>query len=347
MSTPGGPLRDADPPHLVGRGGEPVEAAPGAGVTALPRRRSWVRNPKLGYAAAVAAAVISGVSIYVNSLTVKSFTDPVLYTAVKDGLVGVVLLVPLAVLPAKRAEVRQLDRRTWSWLVALALTGGSVPFALFFTGLQLTTAATGAVLNHLQFVFVALLAAIFLRERIPSVMWVALVVLLLGALLGTNLHALHWNVGAVLIAISSVLFAIDFVIAKHLLRGLSTLTIMTARMSMGTFLLLLYLAAIGRLGGIARLSGSQWELAGLTGFLLLLFTIATFTAIRHASVSAVIAIGAASPIVTTLLQVGLARQVRLDPVDLAGLGLILAATLAVLGLGLRKDVATLRAGAHP
>jgi hypothetical protein len=63
-------------------------------------------------------------------------------------------------------------------------------------------------------------------------MWTGPAVLLLGALLGTNLRARAWNEGAWLVAVSTVLFAIDFVIAKHLLRGLSTLTVMTARMTL-------------------------------------------------------------------------------------------------------------------
>lgn len=298
-----------------------------------------VRNTTLGYLAATAAAIISGVSIYVNAVTVRMFPDAVLYTAIKNGMVGLVLLVPLAFWPAQRAVYRRLDRRTTLWLIAIAVTGGSIPFALNFTGLRMTTAATGAVLNHLQFVFVAIFAATFLRERIRPVMWVAFAVLLLGTLLGTNLHALNWNGGALLILISSVFFAADFVIGKYLLRGLPTLIVMTARMSLGSLLLFIYVAATGHLGGILELAATQWKLAMLTGFLLLLFTVTTFTAIRHASVSTVLAIGAASPIITTLLQVGLEHRLAVAPIDLAGLGLIVAAAVAVLVAGVRQDAA--------
>ncbi|MDE3075064.1 MAG: DMT family transporter, partial [Chloroflexota bacterium] len=209
----------------------PVEA-PGSGLFVRFFRSEAVgkRSPALGYLFAVLAAVVSGVAVYVNSLGVGTFSDPILYTALKDGLVGVILLVPLIFSPGWRAEYWRLDRRTWAWMVALALTGGSVPFALFFTGLKMTTAATGALVNHFQFVLVALFALIFLKEAIRPAMWAGFAVLLLGALLGTDLHALKWNQGAWLILASTVLFAIDFVIAKHLLRGLATLTVMTARM---------------------------------------------------------------------------------------------------------------------
>ncbi len=110
----------------------------------------------------------------------------------------------------------------------LALTGGSVPFALFYTGLQQTPAATGALVNHFRFVLVALFGVALLEGRIRPAMWAGLCVLLVRTLVGTNLNTLQWNTRAWLIAASTMLFAIDFVIAKHLLRGLATLTLMTA-----------------------------------------------------------------------------------------------------------------------
>lgn len=70
------------------------------------------RNPALGYAFAVAAACISGVSVYVNSLGVRAFADPVVYTTLKDGLVGLVLLAPLVFSAGWRAEYAWLDART-------------------------------------------------------------------------------------------------------------------------------------------------------------------------------------------------------------------------------------------
>lgn len=294
-------------------------------------------NARLGYAFAILAAVVSGVSVYVNSLGVKTFSDPVLYTALKDGVVGVVLLMPLALSPGWRGEYRKLSARTWAWMAALALTGGSIPFALFFTGLKTSTAATGAVVNHFQFVLVAVFAAIFLREKIKPGLWAGFAVLFLGTMLGTNLGALKWNQGALLIAASTVLFAIDFVIAKHLLRGLSTLMVMTARMTLGTAILFAYLAANGHLAQMAHLTVAQVQFVLVTGLILLGFVVCTFTAIRHAPVSAVIAIGAASPVITTLLQVGATGKIRLAAADMLGLGVLLAAIVLIIAFGLRRE----------
>lgn len=314
-------------------------AAPGSGlfVGFLAPEAAGQRNATLGYVFAIAAACISGVSVFVNSLGVRAFADPVVYTTLKDGLVGLVLLVPLCFSSGWRSEYRHLDVKTWAWLIALALTGGSVPFALFYSGLQVTTAATGALVNHFQFVLVALFAAAFLKERLPAAVWTGMVVLLIGTLLGTNLNALQWNGGSVLIALSTVLFAIDFVIAKHLLKGLATLTVMTARMTLGTAMLFSYVILSGRMVSLAELTQTQWLFLMVTGVLLLLFTVTTFTAIRHSSVSAVLAIGTAAPIITTCIQLFASGNVKLAPADYTGLAVTLLAVAAIIAFGVRQD----------
>ena len=316
-----------------------TKGGPGAGlfVRFVKGERAGRRNAWFGYTFAILAAVISGVSVYVNSLGVKTFSDAILYTTLKDGVVGIILLSPLLISPGWRAEYRSLPPKTWGWMIALALTGGSIPFALFFSGLKLTTAATGAVVNHFQFVLVAIFAVIFLKEKIRPALWAGFAVLLIGTQLGTNLHALKWNYGAVLIAASTVLFAIDFVIAKHLLKGLSTLMVMSARMTLGTAMLFVYLAVLGRLGPITHLKTAQIQFVLVTGLILLAFVVFTFTAIRHASVSAVLAIGAASPIITTLLQVGITGKIHLLPADILGLAILLGCVVVILIIGIRQD----------
>jgi drug/metabolite transporter (DMT)-like permease len=127
------------------------------------------------------------------------------------------------------------------------------------------------------------------------------------------------------------------VIAKHLLRRLATLTVMTARMTIGTAMLFAYVIAIGHLGAAAHLSATQWGFVIATGCILLLFTVTTFTAIRHASVSAVLAIGTAAPIITTLLQVTATGTIKLDLGSIAGLAVTLLAVLVVIAIGVRQD----------
>ena len=55
-----------------------------------------------GIALAFVSAVISGVSIYVNGLGVKHFSDATVYTTAKNGVAGLLLLVALASMRPRR-----------------------------------------------------------------------------------------------------------------------------------------------------------------------------------------------------------------------------------------------------
>lgn len=285
-------------------------------------------NPRLGYAMAVLAAVISGVAIWVNSLGVHVFRDATLYTTLKNSVAGIALLIPMLALAGRRAELARLNRRQWAGLAALALIGGSIPYVLFFEGLRQTGALTGALLNHLQFGFVALFAAVAIKERISGPMLAGLLVLLAGSLIGINLGAVRWGPGAEMVLASTVLFAAGFVLAKRLLKELSTLTVMTAKMALGSAALIAYAGAGGRLGAVTQLSTLQWDWVLLTGLILLAFTVTTFVAIRHAPVSAVMAIAMGSPLVTSLLSLSGGARPAAAPalalgVTAAGVALVL------------------------
>lgn len=307
----------------------------GATATAVASRKPG--NPRVGYIFAVLNAIISGFAIYVNSLGVKSFPDSTLYTALKNAVVGICVLIPLLAFSGARHELRHLNRKQWGLLLVVALIGGSVAYALDFRGLQISTPVTAALMDHAQFLYVAILAAVLLRERFGAAIWVALVVLFIGLSIGIKVNAVRWDVGVTFLFAATLLFALDFVIMKYLLRSVSMLTVMIFKMTLGSALLLGYVAALGHLGTIGRLNGTQWGFVLVTGLILLAFTITSIAGLRHASATAVIAIGAGSPIITTLLVV-FARHVALAPITLFGLALILIAILTIFVFGQRREL---------
>lgn len=291
-------------------------------------------NPRLGYGMAAVAATISGISIYVNSLGVGSvIKDATLYTTLKNSVVGLIVLLPLAFLAGQRAEFARLNRRQWAWLGALAVIGGSVPYVLFFEGLRLTTAVTGSVLNHLQFAIVALLALMFLRERVSAPIWAALVALLAASFIGVNLNAFRWGSGALMILASTVLFAAGFVIAKYLLRDISTQAVMTAKMALGSAVLIGYAGISGHLAAVSHLTAFQWQWVLLTGIILFAFTATILVAIKHAPVTSVLAIGTASPLITLALQAGGGHAPRLAGAPAASLAITVTGALLILVWG--------------
>lgn len=294
---------------------------------------------RVGYGLAVLNAVVSGVAIYVNSRGVSHFHNAVVYTSLKNGVSGL-LLLPLALFPAQRRRYRQLRRRDWQWLLLLAVTSGSLPYALYFTGLKMTNAVTGSLGSHLEFVVVAVLAVVFVGERLSRPMWAGLAVLLAGVLLSTSLGLVRFNEGTALIAVSTVLFSVGFVITKHLFQGrLATTVVMTAHLTVGSVFLFVYLAAVGELAPIAHLDSLQWSYVVATGIILLLFTVTAYVAIRLIRVAAVTAIGAGAPIVTIAVDLLVNRPAHVAGEEI-GLALTFVAVGAILVIGLRQEGTT-------
>lgn len=294
-------------------------------------------GPTTGYAFAALNMMISGVAIFVNSLGVHMFSDAVLYTLLKNAVVGVALLLPLFFRPERRAEYRRLAGRQWALLVLVSFVGGSAAYALFFLGLKITTPVTASLIAHSQFLLVAVLAALFLRERFGGTVWLALGVLLVGLTVGIKVSSVRWDAGVPFVIASTLLFAVDFVIMKYLLRSVSVFTVMTFKMSLGVVLLLIFVAATGHLGAVRHLSLVQWGFVLVTGLILLAFTVTSIFGLRYASATAVTAIPAAAPIVTTLLVV-LSRHSEVSPVRWLGLSLVLLAVLVVFIIGRRQEM---------
>ena len=121
-----------------------------------------------GVLLALGAAVISGLSIYLNAFGVKLVSDAAVYTTAKNGVAAVILVGGALMLGGAR-EARTLDRRHRVGLVAIAVIGGSIPFVLFFSGLAVATAPTAAFIQKTLFIWVALMAAPFLGERLGLV----------------------------------------------------------------------------------------------------------------------------------------------------------------------------------
>jgi len=298
-------------------------------------------DPRLGYSLAALNMVISGVAIYVNSLGVRMFSDSTLYTALKNSVVGMAFLVPLVFSGRSRAAWRRLAAREWLLLIVVALIGGSVSYALYFRGLQLTTPVTASLIDHTQFLFVALFAAFFIGERFSPAVWVALGTLLAGLTLGIGAGTVRLDAGMPFVAAATLLFAADFVLMKYLLRSVSVLTVMTFKMTLGSLLLFLFVAATGRAGAIGQLSLLQWGFAGITGLILLAFSVTSVLGLRHASATATTAIPAGSPIITTALVI-ISRHVAIPPWRWLGLSLALLAVLTIFILGRRQEQSPVR-----
>ncbi len=248
--------------------------------------------PRTGIYLAVATALISGVSVFLNGFAVRQFPDPATYTTLKNAVAAMILagaFLAVGGLP------RSLGGRRWLGLAVLGLIGGSVPFLLFFTGLAQATAPAAAVIHKTLFIWVALLAVVLLRERLGAWQIGALGVLLVATLLIQPPSGVSWGGGESLIALATGFWAVETIVARRLLASVPPLVAGAGRMGFGLVILVGYLAFTGRLGLVAQLGPIQWAWVLGTGVLLAGYVATWYGALQRApaaTVAAVLTLGA-------------------------------------------------------
>jgi len=285
-------------------------------------------------------ALISGVSVFLNSYAVKELPDAGLFTTLKNSVAALALLAVAMPLVRARGGTFSVDRRGALALTAIAIVGGSVPFLLFFTGLSLASAPSAAFIHKTLFVWVALLAMPFLGERLGWAQIGALAVLLASQLLIAPPSGVIWGVGETMIAAATLLWSVEVILAKRLLRtGVDPLVVGVGRLGLGVVLLLGYLAVAGKLPLIATLGAGQWAWIGLTGMLLAGYVGTWFSALQLAPATLVTSILVLAAPITATLQVAVNGTLP-APAPLAGYGLLTVGAVALVVAAFRAPRAS-------
>lgn len=301
----------------------------------LAHRPAVPMSVRAGVGLALVTALISGFSVFINSYGVKQLPDAAVYTTLKNG-VAALLLVGLALVMTRRAEVRALDRRAWLGLVVIGVIGGSVPFLLFFSGLASASAPTAAFIHKTLFVWVALLAVPLLGERLGWYPIGALGVLLLGQVLISPPIGVTWGPGETMLAAATLLWSVEVVIARRLLLGrMPSVVLGAARLGIGLFVLVGYLAVTGRLAIVAELTTTQWAWALGTGVLLSAYVATWLAALQRAPASIVASVLVVAAPITALLQ-AVANGAAPSPQAIAGQLAIIAGVAAVAVFAVRS-----------
>jgi drug/metabolite transporter (DMT)-like permease len=298
------------------------------------RGRAVPETLRWGVGLALVAALISGVSIFVNSLAVRQLPDPAVYTTLKNGAAAL-LLVFLAAVTIRPADLRSLRRSDWAGLLAVGILGGGVPFILFFTGLAQASAPSAAYIQKTMFVWVAILAVPFLGERLGWWQLAALATLFGGQFLIAAPAGVRWGSGETMIAVATLLWSIEVVVARRLLRSIPASVLAAGRLAIGLVVLVVFVTASGHLSTFATLSATQLSWGLGTGLLLSAYVTTWFAALRRAPatiVTSVLVLGA--PITAVLPTIANGTVPR--PTILAGETLIVGAALAIVVLALRR-----------
>lgn len=252
-------------------------------------------------ALALTAACFSGVNNFLTKSALSVIGDPILFTTLKNVVVAVVL-AGFFLAWKKREELRGLSRADLAKLAAIGVIGGSIPFALFFTGLSMTSALSGALIHKTLVLWIALLALPFLGERLSLLSGLGIALVFgANAFIG-GFKGVTFGSGELLILAATLFWATEQVIAKKVLAQVSAVTVASARMVLGSLLLIGFLAVTGRLSGIAEVTLLGWGWVALTGGLLLGFVLSWFHALKRAPATHVAALLVPATLVTNVLS---------------------------------------------
>lgn len=279
-----------------------------------------------GYFLVFLTAVISGFAIFINKFGV-SVINPFIFTWLKS-LIVVLMLTGLLFALKDWKILKSLTRKQWFLLIVIGLVGGSIPFLLFFKGLALTSAAQGSFLHKTMFIYVALLAAFFLKEKIDKRFLFGGLFLFLGSLFLLKKLSFTPGQGDLLIIIAALFWAAENIISKYTLKNLQGRTVVWGRMFFGSFFIFLFLLGTGQASLIFDLNLTQIGWVAITSIILLGYLMTWYTGLKYIPVHQAAAILLLGSPITTLLSFVSGKGVTLSEV-LAGLFIIIGITLAL------------------
>lgn len=308
------------------------------------------RSNRLGIVLALAAAVVSGGSVWLNGQVVArvgTFGDPGTYTTAKNLVAGALVLSVAVVATAtgsRQGLTRPRSRSHWFGLAAVAVVGGALPFLLFFEGLVASGAPADAQLVHKAglLAFVALLAPTVLRERSGPLQLAGVGIVLFGYwILSTGMGGLTLGRGLLLVLAAALCWSVESVINRWLLVALTPAVVAVARLSVGS----LVLVAIGLVNGdtarLADLGAEAWAWVVLTGAVLGFYAALWLYALANAAVLDVTAVLTLAAPVTAIIAVLADGSGVPDPV---GLGVVACGAVVVALAAARGRAAVARAG---
>ncbi|MEM4264083.1 MAG: DMT family transporter [Candidatus Woesearchaeota archaeon] len=282
---------------------------------------------KRGYLFVLLTALVSGVSIFLNTFAVKGI-NPYVFTFSKNVLV-VVFLLSLLLLFNEIKSFKLLSKMQWFKLVLIGLVGGSVPFLLFFKGLSMSASSTASLLHKSMFFLVALLAVLFLKEKLNWRFAVAALLLFAGNYLLLESKSFAFGVPEMLILGAVAFWSVETIISKHVLKEVSSRVVAFGRMFFGSLFIFVFLAATGNLQGIASLSVPQFGWIAFTSVLLLAYVTTWYAGLQRVPASIASCILVLGSAVTTVLS--FAYSGSFSFAGLAGAALIISGVVLVAG----------------
>ena len=301
----------------------------------------------IGLLLVLSTAVISGVATFLNTYAVAG-TSSDAFVTVRNSLVALAL-VPMALLTAAGTR-KGLAKRDWARLAVIGLIGGSIPFLLFFHGLQLATQAGGGVTASFYyrtlFLMAIVMGIVLLGERLRPAALVGAVLLLGGNALLLSLTSAVWVDGTGYVVLATLLWACEYTLSKWTMRDLPSGTVALGRMGFGAVFLLAYLAFTDQAAAVGTFNAAQWMWVGISAALLVAFVATWYEGLRRVDLGVAASMLVLGFPVTYLLAAAVRGSAMTLGQSLGVLAIFAGAALTVGWVLARKTGNVLRRAVH-
>jgi len=256
-------------------------------------------NKNKGFLLILATAFISGFSVFINKFGV-AVINPYIFAGLKNIIVALIVVSWLLIMKDWKV-LKELKRGQWLMLLIIGLIGGAVPFLLFFKGLSLTSGVQAAFIHKTMFIYIAILAAVFLKEKMGKNFLIAGLILFLGNILLLKTISYGFGWGDLLILSATLFWAGENILSKYILKDLPSRIVIWGRMFFGSIFIILFWLMTGQAGLVSSLNSSQIGWVLITAVFLLGYVSTWYGGLKYFKVSeAAVVLLLASPITTLL-----------------------------------------------
>lgn len=261
-------------------------------------------NPKMlqqGVKAALITALISGFAVFINKFAVSGWIDSNIFTTSRN-IITALLLSILLLSSGRMKELKSMTSRNWLKLILIGLIGGSIPFLMFFRAVQMIPGSQAAFIHKTLFLWVGISALAFLKEKFSRWQLAALGLFAFGILLSGAPTQWSFSNGFWLALGATIFWAAEIIIAKPLLREISSITLGWGRMFFGSTFLLTYLLFTGGASNLLPVSYAQTGWMVLSGIILFGYVTGWFWALKNAPAGVVTSILVVAAPITSYLE---------------------------------------------
>lgn len=289
-------------------------------------------NITKGILFALTASIISGVAIFYSKISVAK-VSPLILTTSRNFYVGILFLL-LFIFSGKLSELKKLQRKQLAMLLLVGLIGGALPFYLFFTGLQSVQSTTANLIQKSLFIWVTVLAVIFLKEKINVVYVISFILIAVANYFFGGLK-ITFSSGEIMILAAALLWSFESVLAKKVLKNVSSDMVGLFRMGIGGSMLMIVTLLTSKAKFLLAIQQSNNVTIVFIGGTILFFYVFTwFKALKYTPASLVTLILTFAVVVGNILN-GAFANVKILPKDFYSSLLL---SLAILLIISQKDV---------